>query len=644
MYGNLERSAFDMQINYLDAVSSVLSLMKQPDSACKNVGMHRTCYNTLFKYLFDEGIPFSMDAALNWLKVKKQEISYGSCTQYRNALFRLEHYLLFGNIDVSFCRSEESFFCRSGMSESFYYLTYELEEHFGKVQNPRYYHTYSVAIKNFFRLATAAGVTEPEAITVDTIIEYWNRYCKPMASVSRRQNAVCAMTALMKYLNLRGDVPCCYQLVLFNGNADKLAAMKLPQAGTAFQPSMKLETKADEYLDALDIWKYQESSKDIYRNDLTWYFLFLELNHLLHSPDAVEAWTAVLPEYPEQKGAGCSVPAHRAHTVRMFSSYLQGSMAGNVLYEHPKRADSLPAWSRGILTDFVESRRQDGMTRSTLNMCRAAGCNFFQYLDQAGITSPDAITPEAVMAFHNQDAHSTPESKNAYSIKLRQLLRFMADTDLVSPTLAFAVSTSCAPCRNIVDVLSDEMAEKIYEYRKTASTPLGLRDTAIVMLGLRMGIRGADILKLQINDFDWDAKTVSFVQQKTRTAITLPVPTDVGNSVCQYILNGRPQSAEAGKGYIFIRHQAPYVPLKATTACRAALKRILSAYGFELSPGQGFHMTRKTFATRMLRAGSRLDDISNALGHARKETAEVYLERDEAGMRLCPINFGGVLS
>lgn len=31
-----------MQINYLDAISSVLNMMKQPDSACKNIDMHRT--------------------------------------------------------------------------------------------------------------------------------------------------------------------------------------------------------------------------------------------------------------------------------------------------------------------------------------------------------------------------------------------------------------------------------------------------------------------------------------------------------------------------------------------------------------------------------------------------------------------------
>lgn len=116
-----------MQINYLDAISSVLNMMKQPDSACKNIDMHRTCYATLFKYLMDKGIPFSMDAALDWLEIKKREISYETCSQYRNALFRLEHYLLFGDIKSSFCRSEDSFFCRSGISESFFRLTYELE-------------------------------------------------------------------------------------------------------------------------------------------------------------------------------------------------------------------------------------------------------------------------------------------------------------------------------------------------------------------------------------------------------------------------------------------------------------------------------------------------------------------------------------
>lgn len=633
-----------MQINYLDAVTSVLNLMKQPDSACKNINMHTTCYSTFFKYLLEEGISFSMEAALDWLEIKKQRISYESYGQYRNALFRLEHYLLFGNIDSPFCSSKESFFCRSSMSESFYLLTFELKEYYSIEQHPGYYNTYSVAIKEFFKLATVLGVTEPEAITIDTLMEYWNIYCKSLDSLSRCRNAVCAMTALMKYLNHRGDIPRCYQFTLFGGNADKLLKMKLSKQGVVFQPSKVLEDKSVEYLNALSEWEYLETSKSLYRNDLNWYFMFLEMNHVEHSTETINSWISLLPDYPNQKNNNCSLSACRSHTIRMFDTYLHGNMTSNVLHEYQRSSDSLPQWSQDILGGFIESRKRDGMAKNTLTMCESAGCNFFQYLDETGVKGVDAITSNVVMAFHNQDAHSTPESKNAYSIKLRQLLRYMADCELISPTLHFAVSTSYAPHRNIVDVLSDKMVKKIYEYRKFASNPIELRDIAIVLLGLRMGIRGSDILKMQIKDFDWNAKTLSFIQQKTKKAITLPVPTDVGNSVYKYVLNGRPKSSDAGNGYVFICHRAPYVAFKVKTSCRAALKRILSTYGFELSPGQGFHMTRKTFATRMLRANNKLDDISNALGHARQETAEVYLERDEEGMRCCPLEFGGVLS
>lgn len=633
-----------MQTNYLEAISTVLNLMKQPDSVCKNISMHRTCYTTLFKYLMDNGISFSMDAALEWLEIKKKEVSYETYTQYRNALLRLEHYLLFGNIVSPFYKTEEDFFVRSGISESFFFLLSEMEEYFNVEQNPCYYHTYSVSFKNFFQVATSNGVTEPEAITLDTLVDYWSQYCTT-GPERKRQNAICAMSVLMKYLHKRNDVPACYSLALFNENAEKIAKMHVIDAGTAFHPSMDLEPKAEAFLSALDEWQYLESSKNVFRNSLTWYFLFLEINEVNHSEENAEIFFSVLPEYPNASKQTSTPKSHHIHTVKMFTEFLNGCMTTNLLKKNlPDALAALPEWSASILSGFVDARKRDGMTEKTITMCKAAGKNFFLYLEKTGIDNCLEITPKVVIDFHNQDFHSTNESKNAYSIKLRQLLRYMAEQELVPKTLEYAIPTVYAPHRDIVEVLSDDMVDKIFDYRNKATTAIELRDIAIVMLGLRMGIRGVDILNLKVSDFDWQNKTVSFVQQKTSTAITLPVPTDVGNSIYQYIAYGRPKAAKEADGFIFIHHVAPYVPLKTTTACKGALKRVLAAYNYELPKGQGFHMTRKTFATKMLRANNRLDDISNALGHARQETAEVYLERDEESMRLCPLKFGGVWS
>lgn len=109
-------------------------------------------------------------------------------------------------------------------------------------------------------------------------------------------------------------------------------------------------------------------------------------------------------------------------------------------------------------------------------------------------------------------------------------------------------------------------------------------------------------------------------------------------------MNGRPESAVTGNGYIFISHRAPYIPLKVTTACRGALKRILAEYGFELSTGRGFHMTRKHLPQECFGQTTNLTIFPMLSDMHVEETAEVYLERDEDKMRLCPLEFGGVLS
>ena len=157
--------------NYLETVTAVLQLMREADSPCKEVKRCHTCYVSLFKYLLEGELPFSMDTAMSWLESITNDLSPESYANYRKALFRLEHYLLFGNIKTPFCLSDEFLFCRSGMSESFYRLTYELKDYLNTAQNPSYYQTYSVEIKEFFRFATAHGITEPEAIPIDLILE-----------------------------------------------------------------------------------------------------------------------------------------------------------------------------------------------------------------------------------------------------------------------------------------------------------------------------------------------------------------------------------------------------------------------------------------------------------------------------------------
>ena len=112
-------------------------------------------------------------------------------------------------------------------------------------------------------------------------------------------------------------------------------------------------------------------------------------------------------------------------------------------------------------------------------------------------------------------------------------MRFLAGKGLVPEMLEFAVSTEMAPRTSIVTTLSDSQIDAIYTFRQNASCPIELRNAAIIMLGLRMGLRASDISNLKLTDISWKDSSISLLQQKTGVHIKLPLPVDAGKQPIQ---------------------------------------------------------------------------------------------------------------
>lgn len=51
-----------------------------------------------------------------------------------------------------------------------------------------------------------------------------------------------------------------------------------------------------------------------------------------------------------------------------------------------------------------------------------------------------------------------------------------------------------------------------------------------------------------------------------------------------------------------------------------------------------FHSLRKTFATQLLEGNTKVELISDSLGHSTNETVHKYLSLDEKRMRLCALS------
>ena len=631
-----------MLTNFETEMSAYISSLKQAGCSAGIIDSNRRCYESLHAYLLAKDFLFTMETALHWLETRRPDWSNHSYCAYRNSLFRFEKYLINGDISRTACFSIEQFSCRDTALKLPKQLYARFCE-FKSVLNTKLCGTnvykYSQGSKEFLLFLAEQGIKTSSEITLLPIIKYSPKF-QGMSRSQRGQVSahLAGVVNLLTYLAECGDIPYCYSKALYQDTALSLSLFHLEKAGAAFHPSKQIEPIAQEFLASLDDMRYSKSSKQLYRNDLTNFCLFLELNHLEYSRNSISLWAGLLtPGILNER---------KRHTLFHFDEFMKtGSSVKTAAYTwKPYKIDSLPDWSRNIILSFIADRQREGFTKSTLAMCRCAGYRFFKFLDYRGIHNPNEISPALVKEFHNTEKHSTPESKNAYGIKVRQLLSYMADQNLVPTNLFLAISTQCAPRQNIVGIMSDEMVSAVYRYRAKATAPLELRNSAIVMLGLRMGIRASDIVNLKIGDFNWQKRTLSFIQKKTRKAITLHVPTDAGNSVYRYIMEGRPQSGTKGEGYVFIRHFAPFDGMTSAQPCRSALKDVLSEYGLMLPGGQGFHITRRTFATNLLVSKNSIDDISNALGHAMHETAEVYLARDEEGMLLCPLPFESVVS
>jgi integrase len=169
---------------------------------------------------------------------------------------------------------------------------------------------------------------------------------------------------------------------------------------------------------------------------------------------------------------------------------------------------------------------------------------------------------------------------------------------------------------------------------------LGKRNYAMLLLGLRLGLRSIDILNLKLEEIHWRSNTLELAQAKTEAHLVLPLLTNVGNALADYILQGRPASPLP---YVFLRGQAPYRKLSNYSSYGIS-RQLMKLAGIRQGKGErkGFHCLRHTVAARLLAGGTPLPVISSLLGHQDKNSTRVYLSTDLEHLRACALSLVGI--
>ncbi len=169
------------------------------------------------------------------------------------------------------------------------------------------------------------------------------------------------------------------------------------------------------------------------------------------------------------------------------------------------------------------------------------------------------------------------------------------------------------------------------------TTALGRRDHAILLLLARLGLRGVEIVRMQLEDLDWETGQLTVRSKKGRGWARMPLPSDVGRAIALYLRRDRPTCACRN---VFVRIVAPHAPLNNSAVVGLRVRAMIKRAGIETAR-KGSHIFRHSLASKMLRHGSTLDEIGQVLRHNDPDSTAIYAKVDLSALRRLTVPLPG---
>ena len=209
---------------------------------------------------------------------------------------------------------------------------------------------------------------------------------------------------------------------------------------------------------------------------------------------------------------------------------------------------------------------------------------------------------------------------------IRGLFDHLVRTERIGQNPADLVSS---PKRDqkLPQVMTGEQVRMLLE-RIPATTPLELRDRAMLELAYSCGLRCEEIVMLDLGAFDFETEQLRVIGKGSKERL-LPVGEPAQRALRAYLDRGRGALADVdGERALFLSKSGRRLSNSDVTR-RLGLWVREAALAGGVSP----HSLRHSFATHLLEGGADLRTIQELLGHASISTTQVYTRVDAARLR-----------
>lgn len=286
---------------------------------------------------------------------------------------------------------------------------------------------------------------------------------------------------------------------------------------------------------------------------------------------------------------------------------------------------------RTLLDEFCADAEHT-MAETSLKVARSAvRCFLFEVESQDFNTLADFSQVNVNGCVTSFALHYTGGLGSAISC-VRLFLHFLYEHDLTKTDLSLSLPELVTARKMFHEGFTEDELDLLLAH-PDRDTAIGKRDYAMMVLAAQSGLRACDVVRLELGSIDWRTREIHLTQHKTGEPLSLPLEPESGNSIADYILNGRPNSAVKN---IFLCHTGKIRPLDACSASGVVSNHMKHA-GIT-AKRRAFHALRRTFGTRLLQNQVSFELIQQLLGHRDMDSMKPYLSIDEQGLKLCALS------
>lgn len=266
---------------------------------------------------------------------------------------------------------------------------------------------------------------------------------------------------------------------------------------------------------------------------------------------------------------------------------------------------------------YIEYER--GYSANTLSAYKTDLGQLQTFAEEEGLTAWDTMSPDFLEAFVTwlQEQYSTSSVARKVACG-RSFLNFLFAEGVIEADLTEWLQQPKVG-RRLPKALTYDEIDRLLGAVSGDTTPLGLRDCALIEILYASGLRATEVVALRMEDIDFERNTVRCIGKGNKERI-IPLYEEALDALQTYIEDGRPfLLRKANEKTVFLNHIGE--PLT-----RQGLWFILQQYAEDIGLEDKVtpHTLRHTFATHLLEGGADLRELQQFLGHASITTTQIY--------------------